>query len=87
MKKSNGTQPTSMRLRDEIAAEKPRYKRGSKIDRIIEQLDGQDRDDFIAALRDRSVPNVVLMRVMQRRGFDISDSGISVYRAKIYATE
>lgn len=76
-----------MRLRDEIAAEKPRYKRGSKIDRIIEQLDGQDRDDFIAALRDKSVPNVVLMRVMQRRGFDISDSGISTYRSKIYATE
>lgn len=86
-KKSNDTQPTSMRLRDEIAAEKPRYKRGSKIDRIIEQLDGQDRDDFIAALRDKSVPNVVLMRVMQRRGFDISDSGISTYRSKIYATE
>jgi hypothetical protein len=76
-----------MRLRDEIAAERPRYKRGSKIDRIIEQLDGQDRDDFIAALRDKSVPNVVLMRVMQRRGFDISDSGISTYRSKIYATE
>lgn len=86
-KKSNDTQPTSTRLRDEIAAEKPRYKRGSKIDRIIEQLDGQDRDDFIAALRDKSVPNVVLMRVMQRRGFDISDSGISTYRSKIYATE
>lgn len=76
-----------MRLRDEIAAEKPRYKRGSKIDRVIEQLEGQDRDDFVAALRDKSVPNVVLMRVMQRRGFDISDSGISTYRSKLYAVE
>lgn len=76
-----------MRLRDEIAAEKPRYKRGSKIDRVIEQLEGQDRDDFVAALRDKSVPNVVLMRVMQRRGFDISDSGISTYRSKLYAIE
>lgn len=87
MKKSKDTQPTSMRLRDEIAAEKPRYKRGSKIDRVIEQLEGQDRDDFVAALRDKSVPNVVLMRVMQRRGFDISDSGISTYRSKLYAVE
>lgn len=87
MKKSKDTQPTSMRLRDEIAAEKPRYKRGSKIDRVIEQLEGQDRDDFVAALRDKSVPNVVLMRVMQRRGFDISDSGISTYRSKLYAIE
>lgn len=76
-----------MRLRDEIAAEKPRYKRGSKIDRIIEQLEGQDREDFVAALQDKSIPNVVIMRVMQRRGFDISDSGISIYRSKIYATE
>lgn len=86
-RKSNDTQPTSIRLRDEIAAEQPRYKRGSKIDRILEQLEGQDRDDFAAALRDKSIPNVVIVRVMQRRGFDISESSLSVYRTKIYATE
>jgi len=87
MRKSNGTQPTSTRLRDEIAAEKPRYKRGSKIDRIIEQLDGQDRDDFIAALRDKSIAHVVIVRVMRRRGFDISESGVSDHRSKVYAAE
>lgn len=72
-----------MRLIDEIAAEKPRYRRGSKIDRIIEQLNEQDRADFIAALRNKSIPNVVILRVMARRGFDISESAISVYRTKI----
>jgi hypothetical protein len=76
-----------MRLRDEIAAEKPRYRRGSKIDRILEQLQGEDRDDFIAALRDKSIPNIVIVRVMQRRGYDISESGISKHRSDIYAIE
>ncbi len=75
-------QPTSMRLIDEIAAEKPRYRRGSKIDRIIEQLNEQDRADFIAALQDKSIPNVVILRVMARRGHDISESAISVYRTR-----
>jgi len=86
-KKSNDTQPTSTRLRDEIAAEKPRYRRGTKIDRIIEQLDEQDRSDFIAALRDKSIPNIVIVRVMKRRGFDISESGISTYRSQVYVAE
>jgi hypothetical protein len=76
-----------MRLLDEIAAEKPRYRRGTKIDRIIEQLDEQDRADFVAALRDKTIPNVVIMRVMKRRGFDISESGISLYRSQIYGTK
>lgn len=76
-----------MRLSDEIAAEKPRYKRGSKIDRIIEQLDEQDRSDFIAALQDKSIPNVVIVRVMKRRGFDISESGVSTHRSKIYVAQ
>lgn len=85
--KSNDTQPMSTRLRDEIAAEKPRYKRGSKIDRIIEQLEGQDREDFIEALRDKSIPNIVIVRVMQRRGFDLSESGISKHRGGVYGVE
>lgn len=87
MEKSNGTQAGSMRLSDEIAAEKPRYRRGTKIDRIIEQLDEQDRIDFIAALRDKSIPNIVIVRVMKRRGFDISESGVSVYRSQTYVAE
>lgn len=76
-----------MRLRDEIAAEKPRYKRGSKIDRVLAQLNDQDREDFTAALRDKSIPNIVILRVMQRRGYDLSESGISKYRTAVYAVE
>jgi hypothetical protein len=85
--KLNDTPATSTRLIDEITAEQPRYKRGTKIDRIIEALEGQDREDFIAALRDKSISNVVIVRVMKRRGFDISESGISTYRSQIYVTE
>jgi hypothetical protein len=76
-----------MRLSDEIAAEKPRYKRGSKIDRVLAQLNDQDRADFTAALRDKSIPNIVILRVMRRRGYDLSESGISKYRRGVYAVE
>lgn len=79
--------PNKTRLIDEIGAEKPQYKRVSKVNHILGQLDEPDRSDFIAVLRNKSIPLVVIVRVMKRRGFDISTTSISNYRKDIYDVE
>lgn len=55
-----------------------------RIEQIADQLDDDDRVDFIAALDDHNVPAVAIVRVMKRRGLPISETVISNYRRGLY---
>lgn len=56
-------------------------KRKSQIDRAIEQLEGDDRRDFIEALNDPSVSSGALSRVLARRGIVLDQRRIAEYRS------
>jgi len=47
---------------------------------IADGLSGDDRKDFIDALHDKSISAQVLVLVLKRRGFAVSNSLISLYR-------
>jgi hypothetical protein len=69
------------RLLDEIEAEcaaAPR--RRGRIQEIADALDEQDRAEFLAALDNRALSAVAIIRVMKRRGFSLSESVVSNYR-------
>lgn len=69
------------RLTDEIEAESavaPR--RRGRIQEIADALNEQDRAEFLAALDNRALSAVAIIRVMKRRGFSLSESVVSNYR-------
>jgi len=73
-------------LLNEIKTE-PTHNGGMKrrrIEQIADQLDDEDRVAFTTALDDYTIPAIAIVRVMQRRGFSISESVISNYRRGIY---
>lgn len=75
-------------LADEFGSEsKQTYQRKSRIAEICEQLSDDDRRDFVAALDDKNVPAIAIIRVMKRRGFSLSESIVSNYRRGVYATQ
>ena len=83
----NGTRKgtTVAGLLTEIKAEQP-VKRRKRIDDIAEQLDERDRKEFLQALTDRSIPAVAIVRVMQRRGFKLSEQQVSNVRRSVDGT-
>jgi len=70
-------------LLTEIKAEK-RDERKKRIDDIADQLDDKDRKEFLAALDDHTIPAVSIVRVMQRRGFKLSETMVSNWRRGLY---
>ena len=66
-------------LLTEIKAEQ-RVTRRKWYDNIADQLDEHDRKEFLDALVDRSIPAVSIVRVMQRRGFKLSEQQVSNVR-------
>lgn len=73
-------------LADEIKSE-PSKNGGIKrrrIWQIADALDDDDRSAFLNALDDYAVPARSIVRVMERRGFQLSESVISNYRAGRY---
>lgn len=82
--KSTDTPTKTTRLSDEIDAEKPRYRRGSKVEYVISQLNETDRVDFDTAMRDQSIPTAVIARVIRRRGLQISESAIYAHRKALH---
>jgi hypothetical protein len=85
---SNGTRKgaTGAGLLTEIKAEQP-VKRRKRIDDIADQLDERDRKEFLEALTDRSIPAVAIVRVMQRRGFKLTETQVSNVRRGIDGAE
>lgn len=51
-----------------------------RLQEIADALDGDDRADFIAALNDKTVSAYALAKVLNRRGFRVSNSLITIYR-------
>jgi hypothetical protein len=51
-----------------------------RLQEIADALSDDDRKDFIDALHDKSVSAYALAKVLNRRGFRVSNSLISVYR-------
>jgi hypothetical protein len=47
---------------------------------ILEQLDEQDRKDFLIALNDHQIRPNVIVRVMKQRGFSVSRSAVNRWR-------
>jgi hypothetical protein len=84
----NGTRKgaTVAGLLTEIKAEQP-VKRRKRIDDIADQLDERDRKEFLGALTDRSIPAVAIVRVMQRRGFKLTETQVSNVRRGIDGAE
>lgn len=69
------------RLTDEIQAENSvTARRKGRIDEIAEALPDDERAEFLAALDNRAISAVAIIRVMQRRGFVLSESVVSNYR-------
>lgn len=57
--------------------------RRSRIAEIADALSDVDRAQFLAALADRSVPAIAIVRVMRRRGYTIGQSTISQHRRNL----
>ncbi len=57
-----------------------RTPQSSRLQEIADALNGDDRSDFIAALHDKTVSAYALAKVLNRRGFRVSNSLITVYR-------
>lgn len=75
-------------LADEFSDEgKQTNQRKSRITSIVEQLSDDDRRDFLAALDDRNVPAIAIIRVMKRRGFALSETVVSNYRRGVYGAQ
>lgn len=73
-------------LADEIKSE-PSKNGGVKrrrIWQIADALDDEDRAAFLAALDDFTVPARSIVRVIERRGFQLSESVVSNYRSGQY---
>jgi len=81
---SNGTRKgaTVAGLLTEIKAEQ-RIPRRKRIDDIADQLDEHDRKEFLDAIVDRTIPAISIVRVMQRRGFKLSETHVSNVRRGI----
>ena len=77
----NGTHKgaTLAGLLTEIKAEQ-RVTRRKWYDNIADQLDEHDRKEFLDALVDRTIPAISIVRVMQRRGFKLSETHVSNVR-------
>ena len=73
-------------LLTEIKAEQ-RVTRRKWYDNIADQLDEHDRKEFLDALVDRSIPAVSIVRVMQRRGFKLTETQVSNVRRGIDGAE
>jgi len=73
-------------LLTEIKAEQ-RAPRRKWYDNIADQLDEHDRKEFLDAIVDRTIPAVSIVRVMQRRGFKLSETQVSNVRRSIDGTE
>lgn len=71
-------------LLTEIKSEKRIATRRPRIDDIADQLDDKDRKEFLAALDDHTIPAVSIVRVMQRRGFKLSETMVSNWRRGLY---
>jgi hypothetical protein len=53
---------------------------------IAAQLDDEDREAFIAALNDESVPARSIQRALAKRNISVSESVISLYRSGRYGS-
>lgn len=69
-------------LQSEIQTEIRQARKPAKprLQEIADGLDGDDRADFIAALNDKTVSAYALAKVLNRRGFRVSNSLITIYR-------
>lgn len=66
-------------LFDEVLREqKPRRK--NQLDVVIESLNADDLGDFLTLLEDKNVSATALVRVMQKRGFNLHRHAIIDYR-------
>lgn len=71
-------------LDDEIQKSLTKRRVRNRLHEVADALDKDDRAAFIAALNDKSVPAVNIVRVMQARGFVVGESTISNYRRGLY---
>jgi len=67
-----------MGLADEIASSVTR--RGSEIDRVIAELEGDDLRDFVSALNDPTVSPSAISKALSNRGLLLDQRRISAYR-------
>lgn len=74
-------------LAEEIRNEKKKPKNTYRIDEIIRSLTKADADDLMAALRDPGIANAAIVRVLKRRGHDISENGVRNYRKYLNVVE
>lgn len=70
-----------MSIAEEIAAESQRNRRTQcGIGSLLDRLEADDRRDVVAALEDMSIPSTVIARVLQRRGWQVSDYTLNRHR-------
>lgn len=69
-------------LSDEIQTELVQSSRTGlgRLQEIADALDGDDRTDYITALNDKRISSYALAKVLNRRGFKVSNSLINTYR-------
>jgi RNA-binding protein YhbY len=67
-------------LLDDIKNETRKTGTKPRIVEVLEQLDKQDRQDFIAAINDTSIPASNIARAMTKRGIKVTGNMITRYR-------
>jgi hypothetical protein len=68
-----------MGLLDEMQSES--VNRRDRLNEVLSQLDESERDDLLAALKDRSVTTNAIVKVLKRRGIEITiDSAAGLRR-------
>lgn len=61
----------------QVKNERPKNRYKSAFRRAFEALPEEDRDDFVKAVLDTSIPLVSIKRVLERRGITIAVSSIA----------
>jgi hypothetical protein len=65
----------------EIASNNPiDARRGNVVDRVLDELNDEDKAAFLAALKDHSFSSVQLSLVLKNEGHTISDQSIRRWR-------
>lgn len=71
-----------MSLSDKIKAENSKAAR-TRIQAIMLQLDAEDTETLIAALKDDEIPHIAIARALNDEGYPISEAAVRRHREKM----
>lgn len=57
--------------------------KASKLHLIQDQLSEQEFEEFVSALKDKSISAAAIQRVLKSRGLDVSENSVKRYRAAL----